>query len=286
MTLMRQFRMTLKVIVEEGKRILSETVENPALEARLLLEFVTGLSREKIAAHPEFKMKKFEARRFLDLCKKRALGVPLAYLMHNRWFYRLNFYVDERVLIPRPETELLVEEVMSLHPAAKICDVGTGSGCVAVALAKNLQNARIIALDNSAGALFVAKKNTKTHKVSSKIKFIKSDLLAKVMDEKFDVIVANLPYIADGDDSVEISVRKYEPKSALFSGKTGLELFEKMFAQIASMSHPPKFVVAEIGFKQRKSLEKLIRKYFGNAKVKWLRDLSGKFRAFVLNFAV
>ncbi|MBI5412783.1 peptide chain release factor N(5)-glutamine methyltransferase [Candidatus Peregrinibacteria bacterium] len=269
--------------------ILKENRNISRLEARLLLSFVTGLSREKIVAHPEFKIKKSETRRFLSLCKKRALGVPLAYLTHNRWFYGLNFHVDERVLIPRPETELLVDEVIRSpikSGMTKICDVGTGSGCIAIALAKNLQNVQIVALDNSFGALSVAKKNAKTHNVSNKIKFIKSDLLARVSDEKFDMIVANLPYIADGDDSVEEDVRKYEPKSALFSGKTGLELFEKMFAQIVSMPHPPKFLFAEFGFGQRRPLEKLIKKHFVNAKIKWLRDLSGKFRAFVLNFAV
>lgn len=260
----------------------------PMLEERLLLSFVTGLSREKIIAHPELKMNKAQSLRFFDLCKKRASGVPLSYLTHNRWFYGLDFYVDERVLIPRPETELLVEEIIRSpikSGMTRICDVGTGSGCIAISLAKNMKNAQVVALDNSTGALSVARKNAKTHNVSTKIKFVKSDFLAKVIGEKFDVIVANLPYIANNDDSVEESVRKYEPKNALFSGKTGLELFEKMFAQIAKMKHGPKFVVAEIGFKQRQLLEKLIKVHFGNSKIKWLRDLSGKFRAFVLEIS-
>lgn len=261
-------------------------------EAEILLAFLLKRPREYVFSHPELKITKTVAEKFKVLCHKRANSVPIAYLTHHKDFFGLDFYVDERVLIPRPETELLVEETLRiLHTQYPIpnthyslCDLGTGSGCIAISLAKSLPNAKIVAVDISSGAIQVAKKNAKIHNVSGKITFKKSDLFSEVLDMKFDAIVANLPYIGKSEQSLVCKeTLHFEPKQALFSGKTGLEIFERLFKQIRAMKYKPKFLICEMGFMQKKPLKILIKKYFGNAQVMWKNDLVGLPRVFILN---
>lgn len=269
------------------------------LEAELLLSFALGKKRERVFAHPEIEITGVQARKWRTLCMRRQRGEPIAYLVKHKEFFGLDFYVDKRVLIPRPETEILVEEVIGRCQAIpkddmnfvegcsgpSICDVGTGSGCIAVALAKNLPMARITALDISAGALAVAERNAKTHGVADRIEFVKSNLLSAVMDMHFDVIVANLPYISDGDSHVEIGVKKYEPKRALFAGRTGLELFEKLFGQISKMPTLPRFIICEAGWNQKRALLLLSSNIFPNRPqldIMWKKDLAGVNRVIII----
>lgn len=263
-------------------------------EAEILLAFVIGKPREFLIAHSEAKVAAGLCRKFDDLCKKRASGVPLNYLTHRRAFYGLDFYVDSRVLIPRPETELLVEEVLDFcksdeggNEKAKICDIGTGSGCIAISLAVNLPQAKITAVDISKDALCVARRNAKKHGVSRKIKFLKSNLIEKVSGEKFDCIVANLPYISQKERaSLAREVVDHEPKLALFGGKKGTELFAKLFGQIRKMKFKPKILIGEIGFSQKKEISNLIKANFGefSHEVDWKKDLAGLNRMFTIRF--
>lgn len=274
----------------------------PPLEAEILLCFVLKISREYLITHPEHEITTELVLEFQRYCQARARGIPLAYLTHHKEFFGLDFYVDERVLIPRPETELLVEEAIKKMSGVKrqvsgvICDVGTGSGCIAIALAKHLPNARVVAVDISEDALEVARKNAEFHGVSSQIEFAKSDLLSDVMvslsnhDGGFDGIVANLPYIGTSENHlVSREVFEHEPQEALFSGENGLELYERLFAQIRALRQAqgdkaPKWFMGEMGFLQQEAIGELIRKYFGKVSVMWKNDLAGLTRLFIIYF--
>lgn len=268
------------------------------MEAEILLAHVLKIPREKIIAHPEMEISGRDARRFKILCEKRENGMPLAYITKHKEFFGLDLYVDERVLIPRPETEILVEETLKLCRGGNynlVCDVGTGSGCIAVALAKKMPNARIFAVDISAPALNVAKKNARMHDVADKIEFIKSDLLsgrAAARLGNIDIVVANLPYIGEAEKRfVSRETLDYEPRAALFAGETGFELFDKLFKQLCRDAFVPeeraarrsiKYLIAEAGFSQKPVIEKLIKSYFGDVDVKWRKDLAGINRVFII----
>lgn len=268
----------------------------PPLEAEILLCFVLKISREYLITHPEHEITTELILEFQRYCQARARGIPLAYLTHHKEFFGLDFYVDERVLIPRPETELLVEEAIKKMSGVKrqvsgvICDVGTGSGCIAIALAKHLPQAKIMAIDIFEDALEIAQKNAEIHAVSDRIKFLKSDLLSEISSIRFDGIVANLPYIGTSENHlVSREVFEHEPQEALFSGENGLELYERLFAQIRALRQAqgdkaPKWFMGEMGFLQQKALKKLIRKYFGNISVIFKNDLSGLPRMFSICF--
>lgn len=273
----------------------------PTLEAEILLCFILQISHEYLITHPEREINTELVLEFQKYCEARVSGIPLAYLTHHKEFFGLDFYVDERVFIPRPETELLVEEAMTCITSNNIllCDIGTGSGCIAISLAKKLPHVSFVAVDISEGALEVARKNAEFHGVSSQIEFMKSDLLSNVIarstlgrpkQSTFDGIVANLPYIGTLENHlVSREVLEHEPKEALFSGETGLELYERLFAQICAFRQTqgdkaPKWLIGEMGFLQQEALEKLIHTYFGNISVNFKDDLSGLPRVFSIFF--
>lgn len=261
----------------------------------MLLSFFLQKDRVEIGAHPTEKIPAAVAKNFLDACAQRASGLPLAYITHHREFYSLDFYVDEHVLIPRPETEHLVEEVLarsaqmaSVSGAKKelrILDLGTGSGCIAVAVAKNLPQAKITASDISKQALAVARKNVDFHKVADNVELVSGDLLKPFINDHFDIIVTNLPYIAEDDPDVAQEVREFEPRGALFSGPTGFELFTRLFAQVQSMKKKPQFLIGEMGAGQKKGLKRRFPEALSKFKVKWKKDLAGLDRLFVLQFS-
>lgn len=262
------------------------------LEAEILLRYLTGSPREKFLAHPDLNVSDEHVANFRKLCTARASGIPIAYLTHHKEFFAMDFYVDERVLIPRPETELLVEEVIGFVKKdgqifrGMICDMGTGSGCIAVALAKNLPAAKVLAVDISKKSLEVAKKNAKRHEVNDRIEFVESDLLSAVSHYKIDILVANLPYIGRSENHlIEKDVLENEPKLALFGGEIGTELYERLFAQIAEMSQKPMYLSAEMGFLQQPAICALIKKHFGDIEIMWKNDLAGLPRIFTIKFS-
>lgn len=291
--------MNVKDLLSEGKDVL----RNP-LEAELLLVFSARsmtrsphssaaalLSREFFIAHPEFAVSTLVRKRFLEYCAQRALGTPLAYLTRHKEFYGLDFLVDERVLIPRPETEHLVEEVL-MHAKGvarpRILDVGTGSGCIAIAIAKNLKNARVTASDISVPALMVARHNVRAHGLGERIAVRKGDLLAPFINIKFDIIVANLPYIPRREKSLVVrEVSGHEPAVALWAGADGLLLLRRFFIQLKKMRHKPRFVIGEFGFSMKRNVARLINDTFtGNSapRVVFKKDLAGLDRLFTLYF--
>lgn len=192
------------------------------LEARVLLRAVIRTSDAHLVAHPEQPLTAIQAERFHEWARRRRAGEPVAYLTGEREFYSLAFKVTTAVLIPRPETELLVETALAAMPAGaplRVLDLGTGSGCVAVAIGRQRPRAQVTAVDISRAALAVARDNAAAHGVT--VELVESDWFAALGGRRFDLIVANPPYIADGDPHLEQGDLRFEPRGALASGPRG-----------------------------------------------------------------
>lgn len=228
-------------------------------EANLLLAHVLGLSEAQLLARDREPVPEPQRRHFESLLARRLRGEPIAYLTGEREFYGRTFAVDPRVLIPRPETELLIEEALRLDlaPAARILDVGTGSGCIAVTLACECPAARLLACDLSAGALAVARHNAARHAVESRVHLVRSDVTAGIRPALVDLAVSNPPYIAL-DDAAElpVDVRDFEPASALFAGPDGLAVLARLLEHLRSL-RPGTPVLLEIGAGQADATREL-----------------------------
>jgi release factor glutamine methyltransferase len=232
---------------------LRDHTDTPRLEGELLLAHVLGCPRTDLYAHPEHPIDARQQAFYQELLNRRARGEPLPYLTGQIEFYGLDFAVDASVLIPRPETETLVElalEFISHVPDPVLVDVGTGSGCTGVALAVHAPSARVYALDLSSHALRVAQANALRHGVADRMTFLQSDLLA-AMPEPVDLIVANLPYVSHQDwPALPREVSAYEPRLALDGGPDGLDLIRKLFDQAPAYLTPRGAVLIEIGATQ------------------------------------
>ena len=243
-------------------------------DAELLVLRVLGRDRAWLLAHPEAKLGAEQTRQFKEWIERRARHEPVQYIVGEQEFYGLAFKVTPAVLIPRPETEHLVEAVIERlprNPTVRICDVGTGSGAIAVALAHALPRAEVTALDLSAAALVIAKFNAERHGVAERVRLIESDLLAAVPCERFDAIVANPPYVADAEP-LEDQVRLYEPRAALYAGSTGLEIYRRLIPQAREALVAGGWLMLEIGHGQRDALASMLADWDG---VEFVPDLQG-----------
>ncbi len=244
-------------------------VPSAPLAAELLLMHTLGRDRAWLYAHPEYELEASERERYCELIARRASGVPTQYLTGHQEFWGLDFEVTPDVLIPRPETEHVIEVALGRlgiavgvnsprrDEAFRVADVGTGSGCIAVALAHELPAARIVATDISAAALAVARRNAERHGVSPRIEVIECNLLdfplrgARAADRElrpFDLIASNPPYIGHAESAaLQREVREHEPESALFGGETGVEIYAPLIAQAAMLLKPGGVLVLELG---------------------------------------
>jgi release factor glutamine methyltransferase len=264
------------------------------LAAEVILAFVLKKNREYLYTHFHDYIDKKFVTEFFKLMKQYLEGKPVSYITNQKEFFGLSFYVDERVLIPRPETELIVETVIDLISSDSrfrckkmfnILDIGTGSGNIAIALAFNVPNVHIVASDFSKEALEVAKINVNNYNLKNKIKLIYSDLLENILEKKFDIIVANLPYIGlNKNNFISKETKDFEPHIALFGGDDGLALYRRLFKQLVAKKNFTKYLLGEIGFLHGKDIRKLIVKYFGDVDYKILPDLAGMDRYFIINF--
>jgi len=248
--------------------------EYAARDAELLLMHALGVTRASLLANPARELTTQEQEKFSAMVAERATGRPIQYITGVQEFYGLAFAVTPDVLIPRPETEHLVEAVLARLPkdrAVMIADVGTGSGAIAVALAHALPRAQMTALDISQAALNIAARNAKAHGVNARVKFVESDLLGACAGESFDAIVSNPPYIAN-DEVLELQVREFEPSLALFAGSTGYEVYERLIAQTWSALHADGLLAMEIGFGQRERIAELLAAW---KSVEFVDDLQG-----------
>jgi len=245
-------------------------------DAETLLLHLLGKDKAWLMAHLDEELAEDKAIRYAELLERRYKGEPIQYIIGETEFYGLPFHVTRDVLIPRPETEHLVEKVLSLavrFPATRIVDVGTGSGAIAVTLAHKLPQARITAVDLSARALAVAEGNAKRNGVD--LRFLEGDLLAPVAEERFDIVVSNPPYVAATDrDTLSVEVREYEPALALFAGDDGLEVFRRLIPAAFAVLVPGGFLLLEIGFGQSPIIAALIASA-GFAQIEFTPDLQG-----------
>jgi release factor glutamine methyltransferase len=253
-------RVTLKdALTSAVDRLSAAQVGSPRMNAELLAMFTLGCDRAYLFAHPERELTTAEQARFEDSVSQRARGVPAQYITGHQEFWGMDFIVSPAVLIPRPETEHVIETVLQLTNKnnggrtsppgiqTRILDVGTGSGCIALALAKELAHAEIHATDISAGALEVAHANAARHQFESRIHFHQTDLLHGIDPANFDFVVSNPPYVGQSEeDEVQLEVRKYEPRNAVFAGPTGLEVIERLIPQALAVLRPGGWLVIEI----------------------------------------
>jgi len=235
--------------------------ESPRLEAQILLAHALGCKKIDLYVRHDEEPAEDKRAAFREMIKKRSEGMPVAYLVGHREFYSLEFAVSPAVLIPRPETETLVMEALRrLKPLAapRVLDIGTGSGVIAVAIAKQHQAARIAAVDVSAAALTVAASNAQRHGVADRVTFLEGDLFGPVAGQAFDLIVSNPPYIADAEfASLDVGVREFEPRAALAGGPDGLDFYRRIAADAASFLSPGGTVVVEIGATQEAAVREL-----------------------------
>ncbi len=222
------------------------------MNAEVLLMFALGCDRAYLYAHPERELTSDETARYETALAERARGVPSQYITGHQEFWGMDFIVTPAVLIPRPETELVVETVIEraaadLTSGIRIADVGTGSGCVALALAKELPLAEIHAIDNSTAALEIARANAARHQLESRIHFHQADLLTGFVENSFDYVVSNPPYVGESEaDQVQLEVRKFEPRTAVFAGHTGIEVIARLIPQAWAVLKPKGGLVMEI----------------------------------------
>jgi release factor glutamine methyltransferase len=237
-------------------------VDSPRLDAEILLAHTLGCKRIDLYVRSDEIATDAQRAAFRDLIKKRVYGCPVAYLVGQREFFQLNLDVTPDVLIPRPETELVVLEALRVlkgKAAPRVLDVGTGSGCIALAIAHQAKNVQATAVDISASALAVAKRNADKHGLSSRVRFLESDLFAKLGGEKFDLIVSNPPYIAAGEFAgLAKDVRDFEPRLALDGGPDGLDIYRRLIAAAPAQLEPEGSLLLEIGAGQEAPVRELI----------------------------
>ncbi|HEY1936338.1 MAG TPA: peptide chain release factor N(5)-glutamine methyltransferase [Candidatus Angelobacter sp.] len=274
--------MQLKQAVDSAYQLFIENdVPSPRLNAELLLLFVLNRERAYFYAHPERKLTTDEQFRYDEVVRERARGCPTQYITGHQEFWGLDLLVSPAVLIPRPETEHVVETVLELlrgYPFGgpgrlRLLDVGTGSGCIALALASELPHAEIHACDISEDALEIARTNAARLGLSQKVLFRHSDLLAAYASEKFDFIISNPPYVGEADaDKVQKQVREFEPKIAVFSGREGMEIYRRLIPQAHDALHPGGWLVTEIGYSEEQKVRDLLTDW---ADVQVTADLQG-----------
>lgn len=274
--------MTIGETLKEGRSYLRPSSKTYALDAELILAFVLKKDREFLLAHPEEKISEKNHKKIQELLINRFRGVPIPYLTGSKEFFGRKFIVSSSVLVPRPETETIVEETLKILNSENlerkiVADVGTGSGVIAVSIAAEFPKAQVVATDRSRSALRVAQRNAKRFKVSKKIIFYESDLLNEIPESLApSIIVANLPYVPSDDLKVadqnpDTKGLTFEPQGALDGGPDGLLIFRRFFGQIRRMKHIKNnvgFLILEHNPKQKRQLSEMAHEVLPNLKPK------------------
>ncbi|WP_018591939.1 peptide chain release factor N(5)-glutamine methyltransferase [Terrisporobacter glycolicus] len=255
--------MTIKEIIIRYSKELEEISPTPRLDVEILLQKVLCVDRLYILLNLEKSLSEDEEKLFSKFINERLNNRPIAYIVGNREFMGLDFYVQEGVLIPRPDTEVLVEEVIELgksRGAINILDIGTGSGAITVSLAKYLDNAKITSVDISDIALEIGKKNAESNNVNDRITFIKSDLFTNIdNDMRFDIIVSNPPYIKrEVIETLDKQVKDFEPYNALEGGIDGLDFYRSITRQSKKYLNKDGILAYEVGHDQSEEVSKLM----------------------------
>jgi release factor glutamine methyltransferase len=270
---------TIEEALAWARAALAEASESEPLDAALLLMHVLGVDRAALIAHPERPLTPEQSAAYRNLIERRAAGVPLPYLTGGRAFYDLELIITPDVLIPRPETEHLVEAALAWargRRGLRVVDVGTGSGAIAVALARHLRDAHVWALDISAAALDVARQNAARYGMLERIEFVPGDLLTPLIykGQQADLIAANLPYITS-DELDALAVARYEPRLALDGGPDGLDLIRRLLGQAPRVLAAGGLLLLEIGAGQGEQVRALAETAFPGAQVHITPDYAG-----------
>jgi len=263
--------------------------DNPYLDSRLLLEYVTKANHSQLVAHPEKELNHSERMAYQELLLRAAAHEPIPYLLGSAPFYGSDFIVNPAVLIPRPETECLIDSVVDWarkiedgFDSFHIVDVGTGSGCIAITLAGIFPDAQIEAVDISADSLGVAKTNAIKHQVCDRINFLHGDLLIPITSNP-NLIVANLPYVADDEwSTLDQNVRLFEPEIALRGGSDGVDLIKDLLVQARDRLAPGGGIFLEIGWKQGPMALEVAASLFPRATIRVKADLSNQDRIVII----
>ena len=271
-----------EALAEATGRLTTAGVDAPKLVAQVLLAHALGVPRDSVLiSPPHHVLQPHQIASFRALVARCVEGEPMAYVVGHAEFYALAFQIDRRALIPRPETEQLVElalrrlAVLNLPSQTLVVDVGTGSGCIVVSLAVKLPNVRFMATDISSDALALAHDNAKKHKVNSRIQFLRGDLLAPA-PVRAEGVVANLPYVTTAEwQSLPRHIRNHEPRTALDGGADGLDLIRRLFSQVSKHVKPDGWLLLEIGSTQGPAVSALARQAFPLAAVNLHRDYAG-----------
>lgn len=268
---------SLGCCIDNGCKILQGKAENARFEAEILLGHLIQKDRLYIAVHKDCEVPCSTADRFYDMCRRRASGEPSAYITGVKEFMSLEFEVNKNVLIPRPETEMLVEMVCEKYQSKdiNIIDICTGSGAIACSVAHFLPKAKVTATDISDAALEVALKNAQKNKVDNRVHFVKSDALKKIcIPARFDLVLSNPPYIESSViDTLETCVKDYEPRLALDGGNDGLIFYTKIVDNIKSILNPGGELMFEIGCNQGKAVSDIMSTAFTDIRI--IKDLAG-----------
>lgn len=289
----------LKLLEWSTQYFQSKGIESPRLDAEVLLAHCLSLTRVQLYMQFDRPLTEAELQNFKALLKRRSEREPLAYILGKKEFYSMEFIVSPEVLIPRPETELLIEKAIKHFEASsalphRFLDIGTGSGCIAICLAKNFPQAEIIALDISEQALKIAQQNAQKHGVESQIQFLEIDIFDVILSEtkdlvestgsftlvqddrqkKFDLIVSNPPYVKSDEIGKLAPELQFEPLQALSGGEEGLDFYQKLIPWTYSHLNAEGIALFEIGFDQTESIENLATKA-GFQKVNILKDYAG-----------
>ncbi|MCF6154830.1 MAG: peptide chain release factor N(5)-glutamine methyltransferase [Candidatus Brocadia sp.] len=263
---------TVSSLVQWASKMLQmHGVDSPRLDAEVILSYLLGCKRIDLYVNPEKPVENTIVISYQKAVRRRAQRVPLQYITNHAEFMSLDFYVDERVLIPRPETELLVEavlkrsQILSQENKIIVVDIGVGSGNIAITLAKKLEKARIFAIDISPNALAVARINAQRHEVLDKITFLCGDIFKPLegygIESKVNFIVSNPPYISSDEfNTLQKEVRDYEPYAALVSSQDGLHMFKRIISQANTWLKPGSFIIFEVGEKQAQQVAWLFEK--------------------------
>lgn len=270
--------MKVKEIITLGKKELEKSnIENPLFEAKSLFTNLLGKEEVYLITNLEDEILESELEKYKSAIKKRCEHMPFAYIVGFKEFMGLKYMVDENTLIPRPETEGIIEYILNMYnmnSSLKILEIGVGSGCISVTLAKYLKNAKIIGVDINELAIKKAEENALYHNVGDRVNFIKSDIYENIHDSNFDIIVSNPPYIAsDIIETLEEDVKKYEPVIALDGGKDGMDFYKQIVINSKQYIKKGGEIIFEIGYDQGKKVKDLLQaNEYKNVKV--IKDLS------------
>lgn len=271
-----------ETLQDAARRLREAGVPNDLLDAQTLLCFTLGRDRTWLIINYREAMAESDSEVYTQLIARRATGEPLQYITGRQEFFGLDFAVSPAVLIPRPESELIVEEVVRLGwPAPLIVDVGTGSGCLAVAIAREIPTARVIAIDIAAEALDVARQNAVSNGVAAQIEFVNGDLLGP-LTTRASIIVSNPPYIAASEmDGLQREVRDWEPRGALTDEGDGLGFYRRLLRTAPAHLEPGGYLICEIGYQQAAAMRSLVESAIWDGP-RFLTDLQGYERTMVV----